>query len=559
MPLDMADEYQVRRIMKLRALGWTHKEIAEELNVSRQVVSYQLKQIKNNSSNIDAYLAHIVEDKEHENDLLLNELCMWLHEATNILRGPVEHADFKTYLFPILFLKRINDVWNEERDLALLEFGQDFPENHRFTIPEGSRWIDIRSCSKNIGNLIQKSMHQIEASNPNLTGIFGDAQWTNKERFTDEILKDIIEHFSKYTLGKNVTNEDLIGQAYEWVIKKFADMENKSAGEFYTPRSIIRLMIKIIKPDKESTIYDPACGTGGMLLEAVRFIRERDGDIRSIYGKLFGQEKNFITSSMARANLYLHGIEDFKIYRGDTLLNPLFIEDGSLKKFDIVLANPPFSLKNWGRDYWANDPWGRNSYGNPPETIGDYAWFEHMISSLNPNGRMGLILPQGALYRMGVEGEIRKKLVENDLIEGIIGLAPDLFYGTGVAASILIINKNKPALKKGKMLIINGEKQFWRGKEKNELHQKHVNYLFELYDAFDDVSGESKVVDIALIENNDWNLNIPRYVNPVLLEDSVSLEQAINNFKSNIELSERYRNKVKQLLTQNGFLRGGDE
>ena len=486
----------------------------------------------------------------------LNELCSWLWGGAEILRGPVEHADFKTYLFPLLFLKRINDVWEEERQAAINEVGADFPENHRFHIPEGARWNDIRSASKDIGQVLQSSMREIESLNPKLEEIFGDAQWTNKERFTDERLKDIIEHFSKHTLGRDVSDDDLIGQAYEWTIKKFADLENKAAGEFYTPRSVIRLMIQILKPQEGFGIYDPACGTGGMLLEAVRYIRERDGDIRSLYGNLFGQEKNFITSTMARANLYLHGLEDFTIARGDTLLNPAFIEDSTLQKFDIVIANPPFSLDNWGHELWASDRWGRNTYGIPPKKNGDYAWIEHMITSLKKDGRLAVVLPQGALFRKAGEGNIRKKILEEDLVECVIGLAPNLFYGTGVSASILILNKNKSALKKGKLLVIDGSKYFWKGKNQNEMHQKHVASILELYEVFDNVKGASKVVDMAELEENDWNLNITLYVNPVFEDDSMTLNEAIINLKKSLNAAWEAEESLKRLLGGSRFLDG---
>lgn len=488
----------------------------------------------------------------------LNVLCSWLWGGAEILRGPVEHADFKTYLFPLLFLKRINDVWEEERQAAINEVGADFPENHRFHIPEGARWSDIRSASTDVGQVLQSSMREIEASNPNLEGIFGDAQWTNKERFTDERLKDIIEHFSKHTLGRDVSEDDLVGQAYEWTIKKFADLENKAAGEFYTPRSVIRLMIQILKPREGFSIYDPACGTGGMLLEAVRYIRARDGDIRSLYGNLFGQEKNFITSSMARANLYLHGLEDFSIARGDTLVEPAFIEGGALKKFDIVIANPPFSLKNWGHEQWASDRWGRNAYGMPPTTNGDYAWIEHMIASMETNGRMAVVLPQGALFRMAAEGKIRKKILENDLVECVIGLGPNLFYGAGISASIMIMRNKKPAIKKGKLLVIDGREKFQKGRAQNEMLEEHISRILELYEAFDDVEGESKVIDMVELEENDWNLNIPRYVFPVLEEDFLRLDEAITNLKESLDTTREAEERLKELIGEVGLLEGLD-
>ena len=558
-PENMATDLQVAQIAKYRALGWTQQEISDKIGLSRQVVAYQLKQLKQKAidNSVEDVFTKIVDPKE-ENKLLLNELCSWLWEGANILRGPVEHADFKTYLFPLLFLKRINDVWEEERQSAIKEVGADFPENHRFNIPEGARWSAIRSASTDVGQALQSSMREIEASNPKLEGIFGDAQWTNKERFTDERLKDIIEHFSKHTLARDVSEDDLVGQAYEWTIKKFADLENKAAGEFYTPRSVIRLMIQILKPKEGDSIYDPACGTGGMLLEAVRYIREREGDIRSLYGNLFGQEKNFITSSMARANLYLHGLEDFTITRGDTLLQPAFIEGAVLQKFDIVIANPPFSLKNWGYDQWSSDRWGRNSYGMPPTKNGDYAWIEHMIASMKKNGRMAVVLPQGVLFRMASEGKIRKKILEEDIVECVIGLAPNLFYGAGLAASIMILNKNKPALKKGKLLVIDGSEEFWKGQNKNEMREKHVSRILELYEAFDDVEGGSKVVDTSELENNDWSLNIPRYVPPVLEEDTTTLDEAKTNLKESLNVAFGAEERLKELLEEVGLLKDPD-
>jgi type I restriction enzyme M protein len=553
----MATEYQVAQIAKHRALGWTQQEIADKVGLSRQVVAYQLKQLKEKAADNGAEdIFTKITDPGEESKLLLNELCSWLWEGANILRGPVEHADFKTYLFPLFFLKRINDVWEEERQAAINEVGADFPENHRFNIPEGARWSDIRSASTDVGQVLQSSMREIEALNPKLEGIFGDAQWTNKERFTDERLKDIIEHFSKHKLGLDVSDDDLVGQAYEWTIKKFADLENKAAGEFYTPRSVIRLMIRILKPQEGSSIYDPACGTGGMLLEAVRYIRGRDGDIRSLYGRLYGQELNFITSAMARANLYLHGLEDFSVSRGDTLLQPAFIEEGTLKKFDIVIANPPFSLKNWGQEQWTSDRWGRNAYGVPPAKNGDYAWIEHMIASMKKNGRMAVVLPQGALYRMAAEGKIRRKLLEEDLIECIIGLAPNLFYGATLAASIMILNNKKTALKKGKLLVIDGSEQYWNGRAQNELREEHVSRILELYDLFDDVERESRVVEIDELKENNWNLNISRYVLPVIDEIPITLNEAITNLKDSQNTTLEEEESLKHLLEEAGLLVG---
>src|SRR5262249_47916541 len=297
-----------------------------------------------------------------------------------------------------------------------------FPESHRFQIPESCHWRDVRETATNVGTALQRALREIEKANPeNLYGVFGDAQWTNKERLSDALLKDLIEHFSELSLGNRNVTSDVLGDAYEYLIKKFADATNKKAGEFYTPRSVVRLMIEMLNPKEGENIYDPACGTGGMLLAAVQHVKDAHGNVKRLWGRLFGQEKNLTTSSIARMNLFLHGIEDFKIVRGDTLRNPAFYELDHLLTFDCVIANPPFSLEKWGEDVWTKDPFGRNFAGLPPSSSGDYAWVQHMVKSMaEVSGRMAVVLPQGALFRKGVEGEIRKKLLEMDLIEAVI-------------------------------------------------------------------------------------------------------------------------------------------
>jgi type I restriction enzyme M protein len=311
------------------------------------------------------------------NSISLSRLESHLWEAANILRGPVDAADFKTYVFPLLFFKRISDVYDEEYQAALEESGGDeeyalFPQNYRFQIPDGCHWSDVRAKAANVGQALQKALRGIEKANPEtLYGIFGDAQWTNKERLSDALLRDLIEHFSRIPLGNCAAQADVLGQSYEYLIKKFADATNKKAGEFYTPRSVVRLMVNILDPREGESIYDPACGTGGMLLEAIHHVKENHGDDRTLWGKLFGQEKNLTTSAIARMNLFLHGASDFQIVRGDTLRNPAFFSGDNLATFDCVIANPPFSLEKWGDEVWAKDPYGRNFAGMPPGKSGD--------------------------------------------------------------------------------------------------------------------------------------------------------------------------------------------
>ena len=334
--------------------------------------------------------------------LTLSELQSSLWEAANILRGsPVDRTDWKSYILPLLFLKRICDVWDEEYSEAIETYGEDFEDEHRFQIPEGCHWQDIRETPANVGTALSNAMRKIERANPDhLFGVFGDAQWRNKSRLPNALLKDLVEHFSSLYLGNQRVTSDVIGDAYEYLIKQFAEATNKKAGEFYTPRSVAKFMADILDPQEYETVYDPACGTGGMLLSVVEHVREKGGDIRTLFGKLYGQEKNLTTEAVARMNLLLHGVDDFEIKCGDTLRKPVFIDrsTGGLLTFDCVIANPPFSLQQWGREVWESDKWGRAFAGLPTDKSGDFAWVQHMVKSMAATtGRMAVVLPQGAL------------------------------------------------------------------------------------------------------------------------------------------------------------------
>ena len=412
----------------------------------------------------------------NHDELTLSQLESHLWEAANILRGPVDAADFKTYVFPLLFFKRLSDVYDEEYQEALKEADGDeeyarFPQNYRFQIPEDCHWRDVRAVATNVGQALHTAMRCLETVNPEtLYGIFGDAQWTNKDRLSDSLLRDLMEHFSRINLGNNVAQADILGQSYEYLIKKFADLTNKKAGEFYTPRAVVRLMVNILDPREGESIYDPACGTGGMLLEAMHHVREHHGDVRTLWGRLFGQEKNLTTSAIARMNLILHGAADFKIIRADTLRQPAFFSGDNLATYDCVIANPPFSLEKWGEEVWSSDPFGRNFAGMPPAKSGDFAWVQHMIKSMAPKtGRMAVVLPHGVLFRMGAEGKIRQKLLHLDLLEAVIGLGPNLFYGTGLAACILVFRLRKTPERRNKVLIIDASREFKKGRAQNEL------------------------------------------------------------------------------------------
>lgn len=491
----------------------------------------------------------------------LNELEQHLWESANILRGPVDAADFKTYIFPLLFFKRISDVHSEEHEAALKEFGGDeeaasFSENYLFQVPAGCHWRDVRATTSNVGQALQQAMRGIEQANPHtLYGIFGDAQWSNKERLPDRLLRDLIEHFSELPLGTASAQADILGQAYEFLIKKFADATNKKAGEFYTPRAVVRLMVNILDPQAGESIYDPTCGTGGMLLEAIQHVKETHGDVRTLWGKLYGQEKNLTTSAIARINLFLHGATDFKIVRGDTLRNPAFYSGDNLATFDCVIANPPFSLEKWGDEIWSSDPYGRNFAGMPPPKSGDYAFVQHMVKSMAAKtGRMAVVLPHGALFRMGKEGEIRKKLLGMDLLEAVIGLGPNLFYGTGLAACILVFRQNKAKDRKNKVLIIDASKEFKTGRAQNELLPLHVERIHGWYRGCQDVEGIARVVTLDQIAANDYNLNIPRYVEPKVEQVVLTVEEAMQRLRESADAAFAAEERLIALLSKDRML-----
>ncbi len=484
--------------------------------------------------------------------LTLSQLEQYLSKAAWILKGPVDASDFKVYIFPLLFFKRISDVYNEEYEAALAESDGDedyasMPEMHRFEIPEGCNWQNVRETTTNVGQAIAHALRGIEKANQKyLHGIFGDAQWGNKEKLADSLLVNLVEHFSQYTLGHKNADSDLLGNAYEYLIKHFADLTNKKAGEFYTPRSVVHLMGLILDPHEGETIYDPACGTGGMLLECVDHLKHNSEDYRTL--KLFGQEKNLTSSAIARMNMFLHGIEDFEIVRGDTLRNPAFFQSDGLKTFDCVIANPPFSLKAWGADNWANDPFGRNIAGIPPSSNGDMAWVQHMIKSMNNSGRMAVVLPHGALFRKGTEGKIRQALLEQDILEAVIGLGPNIFYGTQLAVCILVFKKNKDTTKKGKVLFIDASDQIHMGRAQNYLEPDHIEQIHLWFQAYRDVKNYAKVVSQDDLQANDFNLNIPLYVEKIIKENLPTAKEAIKDLKFAWELSNEAEEKFKEVL-----------
>jgi type I restriction enzyme M protein len=493
----------------------------------------------------------------------LSELEAHLWAAANILRGPIDQADFKSYVFPLMFFKRICDVYDEELQAALEESGGDleyaaFAENHRFQLPEAAHWDDVRARTENVGQALQQAMRAIEQANPSkLYGIFGDTQWTNKERLPDALLRDLIEHFSQMPLSNSRVAPDVLGNAYEYLIKKFADLSNKKAGEFYTPRSVVKMLVNMLDPQEGETVYDPACGTGGMLIEVVQHVKDRGGRAQLLWGKVFGQEKNLTTAAIARMNLFLHGVEDFEVVRGDTLRDPAYFVGDELATFDCVIANPPFSLKDWGADVWAGDRFGRNVAGMPPKSNGDFAWVQHMVSSMAAKtGRLAVVLPQGVLFRTGTEQRIRKRLVDADLVEAVIGVAPNLFYGTGIAAAVLVLRQRKAPERQGKVLFVDASSLFKRGRNQNTLEDEHRERIEELYGCFASEEGSAYVADVAEIAANGFDLNISRYVSSAGADaDTPALDDALASLKTALSAAYAADAALIQTLDEEGVLR----
>lgn len=463
------------------------------------------------------------------------ELEKFLWGAATTLRGTIDAGDYKQYIFPLLFFKRISDVYEEEFQKAMEASDGDaeyaaFAENHHFQVPKGARWNEVREKTVNIGQALQKAMRAIEKANPDtLEGIFGDASWTNKERLSDAMLTNLIEHFSKHKLNLSNVPDDKLGNAYEYLIKEFADDSGHTAAEFYTNRTVVKLMTMIMDPQPGESVYDPTCGSGGLLLNCALHLKEEGKEYRTL--KLYGQEINLITSAIARMNMFMHGIEEFSIVRGNTLTNPAFLENDELKKFNVILANPPYSIKSWDRKSFENDPYGRNIWGTPTQGCADYAFQQHIQKSLDKkNGRYAILWPHGILFR-DKEALIRRKMLETDTVEAVIGLGANLFYNSPMEAMILVGNTNKQKKRKGKVLFINGKEDVVDNKGLAYLTDEHISKLYQAYKDFADIPHYSKVATLEEILDLNGNMNINFYIDKKDMSSDKSFQVVLKEWE----------------------------
>jgi type I restriction system adenine methylase HsdM len=483
-----------------------------------------------------------------------SELQLFLWGSAVLLRGLIDAGDYKGYIFPLIFLKRISDVWDEEQQIALAKYSNDenmadLPENHRFVIPSGSHWNDIRGTTSNVGAKIVSCMRAIESKNPEaLTGVFGDADWTNKDLLSDAVISDLIEHFSSQSMTIARLPEDELGNGYEFLIKKFADDSGHTAQEFYTNRTLVHLMTKMLDPQPGESVYDPTCGTGGMLISCAVELKNQGKEFRSL--KLYGQEMNYTTGSIAKMNLFLHGIEDGKIGQGDTLTQPKFLDSkGRLQNFNIVLANPPYSIKTLDRTLFAADPFGRNIWGIPPQGRADFAFFQHIAKSMDPNnGRAAILFPHGVLFRKE-EKDLREKLIKSGILEAIIGLGAGLFYNSPMEAVVIVLRNNQRKSRTEKVLFINAIDLVTRERAVSYLNPDHQLEILKAYKNFNEVKGLSFVATHKQIEENDWSLAIPFYVTKnshSTVDSTFSLDDLVTSWaKSGVKRETTISNLLK--------------
>lgn len=506
--------------------------------------------------------------------ITLEKLEKYLWDSAVILRGLIDAASYKEYIFPLVFFKRISDVYDEEYlqhfqeavdmgsdEADAHEYAQGQMENSSIQIPDGAHWNDVFNITEDLGQKLKEAFNAIERANPakkidgrfvgGLEGVFGDKNiWTNKTKMPDATIRALLNHYNSLTLNLAECPADEMGTGYEYLIGQFADDAGHTAQEFYTNRTVVELMAEILQLQPGESIYDPTCGSGGMLIKSLTYLKDKGQEWRDV--KVYGQELNADTSAIARMNCYLHGVNEFSIVNADTLENPAFIKNGKVQQFDVVLANPPYSISAWNREMFAHDKYGRCFLGVPPQRFADYAFIQHILASMDPqSGRSAILLPHGVLFRSD-EADIREKLVETDVIECIIALGHYLFFNSAMISCVMICNNNKKAERKGKILFVDAENEVTRKNAQSFLEDKHISRMVNTYRAFKNEDGYSKVATIEDIKSEDYKLSVSLYVEGV--EDTLEdIDNAFDNWnKSSMGLSkelflltELFKNETK--------------
>jgi type I restriction enzyme M protein len=480
----------------------------------------------------------------------------YLWSAADILRGSIDSSDYKNFILGLLFLKRLSDRFDEECEALASVKGAnpEDPDEHDFFVPKKARWPELQKTASGIGEALNKACAALENANPRtlqgvLEGIdFNDERKLGDTRNRDNVLSRLVLHFSRVNLrNANLSEPDILGRAYEYLIERFADDAGKKGGEFYTPKKVVELIVAILKPEAGMRICDPTAGSAGMLIACAHHVEDNGGNPKNL--GLFGQEKNLGTWALSKMNLLLHNLPGARIEKGDTIRDPKLIEGGELMLFDRVIANPPFSLDDWGREVAERDPYGRFRFGVPPKTKGDLAFVQHMIATTNKSGMVGVVMPHGVLFRGAAEGEIRKGMLQEDLVEAVIGLPTNLFYGTGIPAAVLILNREKKNGRKKKVLFVEASREFKQGTTQNYLRDEDVQKVAATVHAFTDVDKYARVVKLDEIEKNDFNLNISRYVETAEAAEKVDVATAL------AKLRELEKKRAEAEAKMNGYLK----